>query len=183
MTDATTYDARVYRTEVYKGRQVTTYWVRWRVGGRLWKEAFRTVAQADSFRSALLTAARKGEAFSMAAGRPTAWEREKAQTTWYEFACTYTDMKWKQASAKYRKDIARALTAATPAMLAEARGRPDDANIRRALVRWGFNTKQRSEPPDDVAEVLAWVARNSAPLPTLAEAAAARRMLDQATGG
>ena len=28
MNDATTYDARVYRTEVYKGRQVTTYWVR-----------------------------------------------------------------------------------------------------------------------------------------------------------
>ena len=26
MNDATTYDARVYRTEVYKGRQVTTYW-------------------------------------------------------------------------------------------------------------------------------------------------------------
>jgi hypothetical protein len=44
-------------------------------------------------------------------------------------------MKWKQASAKYRKDIARALTAATRAMLAEARGRPDDASIGRALVR------------------------------------------------
>jgi len=181
MNDATTYDARVYRTEVYKGRQVTTYWVRWRVGGRLWKEAFRTVAQADSFRSTLLTAARKGEAFSMATGRPTAWEREKAQTTWYEFACAYTDMKWKQASAKYRKDIARALTAATPAMLAGAHGRPDDASIRRALVRWGFNTKQRAEPPADVAEVLAWVARNSAPLSALAEPATARRVLQQAT--
>ena len=91
-------------------------------------------------------------------------------------------MKWKQASAKYRKDIARALTAATPAMLAEGRGRPDDASIRRALVRWGFNIKQRSEPPDEVAEVLAWVARNSAPVSALAEAAMARRMLDQATG-
>ena len=91
------------------------------------------------------------------------------------------DLKWKQASAKYRKDIARALTAATPAMLAEARGRPDDASIRRALVRWGFNTKQRADPPDDVAEVLAWLARNSAPVSALAEAAVARRMLDQAT--
>ena len=182
MSDRTTYDARVYRTEVYKGSEVTTYKVRWKVGGRLWRAGFRTAAQADSFRSALLTAARRGEAFSLATGRPTAWEREKGATSWYEFACTYVDMKWKQASAKYRKDIARALTAATPAMLAEARGRPDDANIRRALVRWGFNTKQRSEPPDDVAEVLGWVARNSAPLPTLAEAATARRLLDQATG-
>ena len=167
MSGGTTDDARVYRTEVYKGSEVTTYKVRWKVGGRLWKEGFRTTAQADSFRSALLTAARRGEAFSLTTGRPTAWEREKAAISWYEFACTSVDMKWKQASAKYRKDVARALTAATPVKLAEAHGRPDDANIRRALVRWGFNTKQRSEPPDDVAEVLDWVARNSAPLPTL----------------
>jgi integrase len=182
MNEATTYDVRVYRSEVYKGVKVTTYRVRWKAGKRLWREGFRTAAQADSFRSALLTAARKGELFSLATGRPTAWERKKADTTWYEFACAYADMKWKQASAKYRKDIARALTAATPAMLAAGRGRPEDASIRRALVRWGFNTKQRAEPPDDVAEVLAWVARNSTPVSALAEAATARRVLEQATG-
>lgn len=180
--DGTTYDARVYRTEVYKGAEVTTYKVRWKVGGRLWKEGFRTAAQADSYRSALLTAARRGEAFSTYTGKPTAWERRKAETSWYDFACAYVDMKWKLASAKYRKDIARALTAATPAMLADARGRPDDASIRRALVRWGFNTKQRPDPPEDVAEVLAWVARNSAPVSALAEPATARRILVQATG-
>jgi hypothetical protein len=91
-------------------------------------------------------------------------------------------MKWKQASAKYRKDIARALTAATPVMRTQSRGRPDDVNIRRALVRWGFNTKQRSDPPTGIAEVRGWVASNSAPMSALAEAATARRMLDQATG-
>jgi len=173
---------RIYRTEVYKGVKVTTYRVRWKAGNREWRQGFRTAAQADSFRSALLTAARRGEAFGLVTGRPTAWEREKAETTWYEFACTYVDMKWKQASAKYRKDIARALTAATPAMLIKARGRPDDASIRRALVRWGFNTKQRSEPPEDIAEVLAWVARNSVPVSALADAVTARRVLVQATG-
>ncbi len=109
--DGTTFNVRVYRTEVYKGAEITTYKVRWKVGGRLWKEGFRNAAQADSFRSSLLTAARKGEAFSLATGKPTAWERAKADTSWYEFACAYVDMKWKQASAKYRKDIARALTA------------------------------------------------------------------------
>lgn len=67
-------------------------------------------------------------------------------------------------------------------MLAETRGRPDDAGIRRALVRWGFNTKQRPDPPAEVAEILAWVAHNTAPLSALAEAATARRMLDRATG-
>src|SRR5215469_837869 len=182
MNEGTTYDVRIYRTEVYRGVKVTTYRVRWKAGNREWRQGFRTAAQADSFRSALLTAARQGEAFSLATGRPMAWVREKAETTWYEFACRYVDMKWKQASAKYRKDIARALTAATPAMLAEARGAPDQASVRRALVRWGFNTKQRPEPPDDVAEVLAWVARNSAPVSALADAATARRMLVQATG-
>lgn len=181
MNGDTTYDARVYRTEVYKGSERTTYRVRWKVGGRLWKEGFRNAAQADSFRSALVTAARHGEAFSVTTGRPAGWERSSTGTTWYEFACTYVDMKWKQASAKYRKDIARALTAATPAMLPDDRGRPDDASIRRALTRWGFNAKQRPNPSDDVADVLAWVARNSAPLSTLAEAATARAMLEQAT--
>ena len=77
MTDGTTYDARVYKTEVYKGSEVTTYKVRWKVGARLWKAGFRTAAQADSFRSALMTAARKGEAFSLVTGGPVAWERAR----------------------------------------------------------------------------------------------------------
>jgi hypothetical protein len=59
----TTFDVRVYRTEVYKGVRVTTYRVRWKVGSQQWREGFRTAAQADSFRSALMTATRKGEAF------------------------------------------------------------------------------------------------------------------------
>ena len=32
MTEDTTYDVRVYRTEVYKGAKVTTYRVRWKTG-------------------------------------------------------------------------------------------------------------------------------------------------------
>ncbi|MBO0822450.1 MAG: site-specific integrase [Actinobacteria bacterium] len=182
MSNDVSYDARVYKTEVYKGSRVTTYKVRWKVGHRHWKEAFRTAAQADSFRSALLTAARKGEAFSLATGRPTAWERTRAETSWYEFACRYVDMKWKLASAKYRKDIARALTAATPALLAAGRARPDDAAIRRALLRYCFNTKQRPNPPDDVAEVLAWISQTSLPVAELAEASVTRRVLEHATG-
>ncbi len=103
MDGGTTYDVRVYRTEVYKGSRVTTYKVRWKVSGRLWKEGFRTAALADSFRSSLLIATRKGEAFSLGTGRPAAWELSKTDVNWYEFACRYVDMKWKLASAKYRK--------------------------------------------------------------------------------
>src|SRR5262249_61347159 len=71
MNDGTTYDVRVYRTEVYKGVKVTTYRVRWKAGNREWRQGFRTAAQADSFPSALLTMARRGEAFSLPTRRAT----------------------------------------------------------------------------------------------------------------
>ena len=151
------YNVRVYKSKVYKGKTVTTYYVRWKVGDREWKEPFRVAAQADSFRSSLLTAARSGEAFSLATGQPIAWQRADNDMSWYDFACSYSDMEWKSASAKYRKDIARALTAATPAMFNATRGEPDDARIRQALLRWGFNTKQRASVPAEVADVLRWV--------------------------
>jgi integrase len=180
--EQTTYNVRVYKTRVYKGKKVTTYYVRWKVADQEWQQPFRNAAQADSFRSALLTAARKGEASSTDTGRPVTWQRTANEMTWYEFACAYADMKWKSASAKYRMDIARALTTATPAMFGEERGsRPADAALRLALRRWAFNTKQREHAPGDVVAVLAWVARNTAPVSTLAIPANARRILDAAT--
>ena len=35
---------------------------------------------------------------------------------WYDFVCAYVDMKWKTASAKYRRAIAQALASATAVM-------------------------------------------------------------------
>ena len=180
--EATTYNVRIWATKVYKGTKVTTYYARWIVEGREWKEPFRNIAQADSFRSTLVTAARNGEAFSIATGRPITWQRTGSEMSWYEFACKYADMKWKNASAKYRRDIARALTAATQAMLiGDRNGKATDAAIRVALRQWAFNSKQREEAPDDVAAVLAWLSRNTALVSTLALPANARRLLDAAT--
>lgn len=177
-----TYDVRIYKTDVYEGRTVTTYYVRWRTADKRWKEAYRNSAQAESFRSSLMSAARNGEAFELVTGRPVSWQRATtADMSWYDFACAYVDMKWKDASAKYRHDIAYALTTATPAVWANTRGKPDDAEIRRALRRWAFNTKQRATPPDDVARVLAWVSRNTKTVSALAEASTARLLLDTAT--
>jgi len=130
------YNVRVFKTKVYNGKKVTTHYVRWKVDGQERQEPFRNAAQADSFRSALLTAARKGEAFSIDTGRPAAWQRTASEMTWFEFTCAYADLKWKGASAKYRMDIARALTAATLAMFLDGHGgKPDDAAIRMALRR------------------------------------------------
>ncbi len=77
-------------------------------------------------------------------------------------------MKWKAASAKYRRAIAQALASATAAM-ADTVGRPDGQALRSALVNWGYSTKQRNEAPDDVVGILAWLARNTKEVKELAD--------------
>lgn len=173
------YDVRVYKTQVRKGQGVTSHRVRWRTGAKLWSESFRNRAQGESLRAELLSAARRGEAFSLATGKPTSWERQGPAVTWYDFTCGYVDMKWKAAAAKYRRAIAQALTAAMPAML-DAGGGPSLEDIRAALLHWGYNTRIRAQAPDDAARVLTWLSRNTRPVGSLAEPARARDLLDAA---
>ncbi|MFI7445305.1 tyrosine-type recombinase/integrase [Nonomuraea indica] len=178
-----TYDVRVYRTEVYKGKKATTYYVRWKVGKQPWRKPFRNAAQADTYRGEIQAAARKGEAFSLLTGEPVSWNRtERPDMSWYGFACKFVDMKGKSASAKYRQDIARALMAATPAMLSGGRGKPADLVLRTAMRRWGFNTKQRDEVSGEVADALRWLSANTRPVSAPADdAVLVRTLLDTAT--
>jgi integrase len=159
MDNGTTYDVRVYRIEVYKGAKVTTYKVRWKTAHRLWKEGFRNAAQADSFRSSLLTAARKGEAFSLSTGRPVSWERDESVVTWYALTLDYTAVKWPYAAPNHRKSIAEALTDATEAMLASDEPPYPVEEIRRALRTWAFSDRLRgaAEPPEDLAAIVRWL--------------------------
>ena len=90
-------------------------------------------------------------------------------------------MKWKAAAAGYRKNIPRALTAATPDLLTADRGKPEGALLRKALFRYAFNTKNRPEAPENIAAALAWVSRNTALVSTLANPADVRRILEAAT--
>ncbi len=164
--DDITYDARIYKTKIYKGAKVTTYYVRWKVGPREWKEPHRNAAQADSFRSALLTAARNGEAFSLTTGRPTSWQRDapqEADVSWYALTLAYTEAKWRHASPNHRRSIAEALTDATEVMLATADPPYDRDQIRRALRTWAFSDRLRgtTEPPEDIAPVIAWLERST----------------------
>ena len=159
MDDGTTYDVRIYRTEVYRGVRVTTYKVRWKTDRRLWKEGFRNAALADSFRSSLLTAARKGEAFSLSTGRPMSWQRHESAVTWYALALDYTAAKWPYAAPNHRKSIAEALTDATEAMLVSEDPPYSVEEIRRALRTWAFSDRLRgvAEPPEDLAALVRWL--------------------------
>src|SRR5215472_2410441 len=169
MDDGTTYDVWVYRTEVYKGAKVTTYKVRWKTDCRLWKKGFRNAALADSFRSSLLTAARKGEAFSLTTGRPVFWARDGSIVTWYALTLDYAAAKWPYAAPNHRKSIAEALTDATEAMLINDEPPYQVEDVRRALRTWAFSDRLRgaTEPPEDLAAIVRWLQTATLPVADL----------------
>ena len=95
----------------------------------------------------------QGRGFQLSHGRAGVLaHREDHGISWYDFTCRYVDLKWKAASAKYRRAIAQALAAATPVMIPGSYGRPDDKILRGALVNWGYNSGQRASAPEDIAD-------------------------------
>lgn len=113
----TTYDVKIWKTEVYRGKRLTSYTVRWKVAGQEWREPFRTSALAESFRSGLTSATRKGEAFNVLTGRPLSMDRVSVDEKWYDHACKFVDLKWPHVAATTRRTHAEAMTAVTMLML------------------------------------------------------------------
>jgi integrase len=177
----TTYDVRIWATEKYEGKRVTTYTVVWFVAGRPWRQPHRTSAHAESFRASLVAATRQGEAFDVSTGRPISLSRTTAPVrTWYDFACQYTDMKWPRISPKYRKGVAEALVTVTCALLTRPVDEDEARLIRSALQNWGFNARRRGSEnqPAEVTRRLAWVAQCTRPVSDLSKPEIIRRALD-----
>ncbi|MEO6085714.1 MAG: tyrosine-type recombinase/integrase [Umezawaea sp.] len=183
MKDDTSYDVQIFALDPYahKGSKRVTYWVRWRVVKERFKQKYATKALAEGFRSNLIAAAGKGEAFRVFDGLPVSMARKSDQMSWYDFACAFVDMKWPHVAATTRRTHAEALTKATPAMFSSTKGKPDDALIRSALNRWGFNTTRRAaaDMPEDVRRALKWVAGNTLPVTALRDAQVLRPLLDR----
>ncbi len=179
----TTYNVRIWKTEVYKGQRVTTYYVRWSVDGNEFKESYRNKAQAESFRSDLVSAARKGEAFYVVTGLPVSMARANERLSWYEFACNYTDLKWPHVAATTRRTHAEALTMITMLLVVTERGRPDDKVLRMALKRWAFNTPRRDDPsrPEQVRAALQWIASHTKQVSALSDPDVLRGVLNGLT--
>lgn len=165
------YDVRLYKTEIYRGATVTTYYVRWKVGNQMLRESYRSKAQAESFRSDLMSAARKGEAFSVETGRPVSWKRDNADVSWYDLLLDYIDGKWPYVAAAHRRSIAAALTDATEAMLVSTSGMPSRSVLRKAMRAWLFSARIRDggEPPAELSEAVRWLARNTKQVTALVE--------------
>jgi integrase len=175
----TTYNVRIWELQVNAGARKTTYTVRWKVDKREFPRTFSTRALADGFRSDLITAARKGEAFDRATGLPVSMVRRDNDMSWFDFACAYVDMKWHGAAGNSRKGVAETLATVTPHMFAAKRGRPDAKTIRRALNGWAFNRNRRDAVPQpvEIVSALAWLRLNTRPVSALADATETRAML------
>ncbi|GAB3479649.1 tyrosine-type recombinase/integrase [Amycolatopsis cihanbeyliensis] len=159
----TTFDVRVWTTQVRKNKQgkVTSYRVRWQVGGEPFGKSFSTSTLADGFRARLVTAARNGEPFCLNTGLPVSQTKNKTNNvTWYQAACEYADMKWPDSAPKYRRSIAQSLTAITVPML-DGRNLPDPKLLRKALTT-AFNPRSRNgELQPDIRQALTVAAKAS----------------------
>jgi integrase len=139
-------------------------------------------ALADELGSAFVQAVRRGvanEPVCVGTGDGASLARA-ASISWYAFALEYLEMRWPQIAAKTRNETNDALCAITQAMLREARGRPNDELLRRALRDWAF-VVPRPEPrsmPTDVRLALRWVAGASRPLTDLLYPAVMRAVLE-----
>lgn len=181
------FHVRFYKTEVRKNAKgkVTSYRVRWAVGGEPFKEPFPNAAQAESFRSELVAAANRGEPFDLETGRPVRMKQRRNVPTWYKFALTFVEAKWPYASPNHRRGIAEAVTDATEAMVPSAVGAPSRVQLRAAML-WATSIriqKAASEPPAHLGDTIRWLERNSYSMATLADpdtaAATARAILDR----
>ncbi|WP_103351890.1 tyrosine recombinase XerC [Amycolatopsis sp. CA-128772] len=152
-----------YKTDGAGERVPTRYVVRWKVEGGRFDETFKLYAQADSFRSDLKSAAKRGEAFDIETGLPESKmppPEKPADVPWVQFACKYADMKWDDISPKHRASIADSLVAITLQSAPDTAGRPEIGEASRAL-RWAFNKSHRElRPPERFADALLWFEKN-----------------------
>ncbi|HYQ66150.1 tyrosine-type recombinase/integrase [Actinophytocola sp.] len=176
---STTFDVKFWKIEKRERATKTNYRVAWLVNGRKFTELFVTEPLADSFRSDLVAAARRGEAFDCDQGLPVSMIRAENAMSWFAFAVKYIDMKWPRAAAKSRAGNADALATITPMMFSTDRGNPDARILRRALTGWAFNTKNRDAvQPLEIERALKWMASNTLPVARLEDVAMLRQALD-----
>lgn len=174
----TTYDVRVWTVKTRKNSagKVTSYGVRWAVGGRQLYRSFKVRAQAESFRADLMSAQRRGEPFDRSSGLPASFTRSATDMTWFDFTCQYMDMKWPDLAATARQTVAESLIRVAPVFLPKDKNGPDPKAVRSALRQWGYNTelRQADEVPPEARKVLDWCSRNTASVKAVLDPATLR---------
>ncbi|MFJ2160154.1 tyrosine-type recombinase/integrase [Streptomyces sp. NPDC087856] len=170
-------DVRVWKVSKISSK-TAPYQLRWKVAGKVRHATFTTSALAESRRSELWQAMRKGEAFDVETGLPeseirAAAEKAKQNTrpdpSWWDFVREYMGVRWRTAAAKTREGLADSLATAALGMMGESPGAPELEDVRRA-VRWAVVPSHKDEePPPDVEKACAWLSTHALHLSALGE--------------
>lgn len=176
----TSYNVRIWAIQQRPGRSPR---VRWIVDDRQppFGEPFASMALADSFRSELITAQRKGEAFDTETGLPMSMLRKRQQDSELSFldhAREFTAREWPNASAKNRSSILETLTRVVPVAVKDLPGRPDAAVLRRALAKDLNPGKHAAALGEAEAKAIAWLEKASRTVRALEDASVTCDVLD-----
>jgi hypothetical protein len=127
------------------GRKARSYRLRWVVANQVHGNTFTTSALAESRRSELWLAMKRGEAFHVESGLPESEVRAAEQASaeaaapapvrWLDFCGEYAEARWRTSAAKTREGLADSLAAVTLAMVTRGEAMPPDTELRLAM-RW-----------------------------------------------
>ena len=173
------YQVRFWSIKKVKNRR-RPYGVRWLVDGHETSEWFTTRTLADNYRSQLMQAAQRGEAFDTETGLPESMSGVKESVSWYEHARSYAAANWRGSAAKTRATVADCLASVTRGLVVDERGTPGAEVLHRALAAWAFNRQrmEKATPPEEIASALSWLAKKSIPLADLDSPEVLRCALD-----
>lgn len=174
----TSYDVKIWSLERQPGRGPR---VRWLVNGQRFNESFANVTLADGFRSDLVTAQRKGEAFDTETGLPVSMLRKRQQASELSFlghAREFTAREWPNASAKNRVSILETLARVVPVVVKEIPGKPDAAVLRRALTKDLNPSQHAAALGQDEARAITWLEKASRTVRALEDTSVVCDVLD-----
>ncbi|MFJ9416235.1 tyrosine-type recombinase/integrase [Streptomyces sp. NPDC101227] len=168
-------DVRVWKVSKIASKKAP-YQLRWVVAGKVRHATFPTVALAESRRSELWQAMRRGEAFDTETGLPeseiraaAAKKNTRPDPSWWNFSREYMATRWRTTAAKTREGLADSLATVALAMMGEGAKAPSLEDVRFA-VRWAVIPAHKDEePPPELQSACAWLSARSLTLSALTE--------------
>lgn len=168
-------DVRVWKVNRVNSKRAP-HQLRWTVAGKVKASSFTTDALAQSRRSELWQAMRRGEAFDVETGLPESELRAaaaKANTrpdpSWWTFSIEYMGTRWRTTAAKTREGLADSLATVALAMVGEGAKAPTLEETRLA-VRWAVVPAHKDEePPPALQAACTWLSTRSLPLSALTD--------------
>lgn len=174
-----TFDVRVWdlRKRQRADRAVVRYEVRWAVDGRSFSRTFEKKAQADAYRSDLISATNRGEAFDVSTGQPLSSGRTGGPSC-YDVARELVAKEWPHAAGNSRRTMCEVFAHLLPLLVPPKREAP--AGLTQALHKVGLH---KDKTPDvRQRDALRWLEGASLPI-TAVDETVVKAVLDKAAIG